>query len=582
MKENNNELNNNIQEEEILKSESNNSNSQDSFNKDLQKKLEEYKKSEPRIPHRPISSYTSKRNFNQVNKDIDTIKKVPNKPQSAQTKSNNNSKNSNKKNQQSKSNTVNNVNENIDNNNNESNENDLTVEQVLQDLNNFLIAHKIKKSDFLDNCGVFLNFEDFVDVFKQIHYTVNKKYLKMLFNYKNPDGAKDDYIHMKNFVNYLTFYKIEGIVSDSEFSKVDSNTASNQSNSKISQQNILSKTLSEVADMKSNKSIYEIKYINEQYNQFNKDIIEILKNSKKKPYETKYNNALSSKRANQKKNFGNSRISIESRTKKNDEEKLIKEKVPVDILQKNRNTYNINPEENNQEMYNNMYMVDEEKNMEQPRKRLDYSQILKNKEKEEEKDAINLRLQFEKRDKNFLKDCVYKCEECNRICNLMGINRTFSVAFDEEMKCRIQEDGKEDVFISLKELIIEWRRLYKKYHQNENLEIYKEIEDVNKNKNVELILNERKKEKEEKHRQIKEVLIEAVRLKTKLKSQLDDLKSNIKIDEKVVLEHLMRAGMEIPNINSNRNNEIKRKKNIIKKKSKYFLIFILIYFFKFI
>ena len=568
MKENNNELNNNIQEEEILKSESNNSNSQDSFNKDLQKKLEEYKKSEPRIPHRPISSYTSKRNFNQVNKDIDTIKKVPNKPQSAQTKSNNNSKNSNKKDKQSKSNTVNNVNENIDNNNNESNENDLTVEQVLQDLNNFLIAHKIKKSDFLDNCGVFLNFEDFVDVFKQIHYTVNKKYLKMLFNYKNPDGAKDDYIHMKNFVNYLTFYKIEGIVSDSEFSKVDSNTASNQSNSKLSQQNILSKTLSEVADMKSNKSIYEIKYINEQYNQFNKDIIEILKNSKKKPYETKYNNALSSKRSNQKKNFGNSRISIESRTKKNDEEKLIKEKNPIDILQKNRNIYNINPEENNQEMYNNMYMVDEEKNMEQPRKRLDYSQILKNKEKEEEKDAINLRLQFEKRDKNFLKDCVYKCEECNRICNLMGINRTFSVAFDEEMKCRIQEDGKEDVFISLKELIIEWRRLYKKYHQNENLEMYKEIEDVNKNKNVELILNERKKEKEEKHRQIKEVLIEAVRLKTKLKSQLDDLKSNIKIDEKVVLEHLMRAGMEIPNINSNRNNEIKRKKNSIKKKSK--------------
>ena len=568
MKENNNELNNNIQEEEILKSESNNSNSQDSFNKDLQKKLEEYKKSEPRIPHRPISSYTSKRNFNQVNKDIDTIKKVPNKPQSAQTKSNNNSKNSNKKDQQSKSNTVNNVNENINNNNNESNENDLTVEQVLQDLNNFLIAHKIKKSDFLDNCGVFLNFEDFVDVFKQIHYTVNKKYLKMLFNYKNPDGAKDDYIHMKNFVNYLTFYKIEGIVSDSEFSKVDSNTASNQSNSKFSQQNILSKTLSEVADMKSNKSIYEIKYINEQYNQFNKDIIEILKNSKKKPYETKYNNALSSKRSNQKKNFGNSRISIESRTKKNDEEKLIKEKNPIDILQKNRNTYNINPEENNQEMYNNMYMVDEEKNMEQPRKRLDYSQILTNKEKEEEKDAINLRLQFEKRDKNFLKDCVYKCEECNRICNLMGINRTFSVAFDEEMKCRIQEDGKEDVFISLKELIIEWRRLYKKYHQNENLEMYKEIEDVNKNKNVELILNERKKEKEEKHRQIKEVLIEAVRLKTKLKSQLDDLKSNIKIDEKVVLEHLMRAGMEIPNIHSNRDNEIKRKKNNIKKKSK--------------
>ena len=563
MKENNNEQNNNIQEDDILKSESNNSNSQDSFNKDLQKKLEEYKKSEPRIPHRPISSYTSKRNFNQVNKEIDTIKKIPNKPQSAQTKSNNNSKNSNKKEQQSKSNTVN-ANENNKNSNNASNEVDLTVEQVLQDLNNFLITHKIKKSDFLDNCGVFLNFEDFVDVFKQIHYTVNKKYLKMLFTYKNPDGAKDDYIHMKNFVNHLTFYKIDGIVSDSEFSKADSNTASNQSNSKFSQQNVLSKTLSEAPDMRSNRSIYEIKYINEQYNQFNKEIIEILKNSKRKTYENKYSSGLPSKRSNQKKGLGNSRISIESRTKKIDEEKTIKEKVPIDMLQKNKNIYNLNLDDNNEDIYNDMYIVDEEKTTEQPRKKFDYSQILKNKEKEEEKDVMNMRLQFEKRDKNFLKDCVYKCEECNRICNLMGMNRTYSVAFDEEMKCRIQEEGKEDDFITLKELIIEWRRLYKQYHQKENLERYKEIEDINKNKNVELILNERKKEKEEKHRQIKEVLIEAVRLKTKLKSQLDDLKSNIKIDEKVVLEHLMRAGMEIPNIN--KDNEMRRKKNSVKKK----------------
>ena len=570
MNENNNDINNNIQEEEMLKSDTNNSNSQDSFNKDLQIKLEEYKKSEPRIPHRPISSYTSKRNFNQVNKDIDSIKKIPNKPQSAQTKSNNNSKNSNRKDHQSKSNTniANNMNGNNNINNNESNENDLDVKQVLQDLNNFLISHKIKKSDFLDNCGVFLNFEDFVEVFKQIHYTVNKKYLRMLFNYNNPEGAKDDYIHMKIFVNNLTFYKIEGIVSDSEFSKVDSNTASNQSNSKVSQQNILSKTLSEVADIKSSRSVYEIKYINEQYNQFNKEIIEILKNSKKRPLQSNYNNALTNKRLGQRKNLVSSRISIESRSKKSDEEKQpIKDNIQNNILPKNKNTFKMNLDDNNSDLVNNNINIeDEEKNIEQPRKRLDYSQILQNKEKEEEKDAINMRLQFEKRDKNFLKDCVYKCEECNRICTLMGINRTYSVAFDEEMKCRIQEEGKEDLFIRLKELIIEWRRLYKQYHQKENLERYKEIEeDTNKNKNVELVLNERKKEKEEKHRQIKEVLIEAVRLKTKLKSQLDDLKSNIKIDEKVVLEHLMRAGMEIPDIYSNKENDSKFKKSSGKK-----------------
>ena len=568
MNENNNIENNKEQQDDTLKSDTNNSNSQDSFNKDLQKKLEEYKKSEPRIPHRPISSYTSKRNFNQVNKEIDSIKKVPNKPQSAQTKSNNNSKNSNLKEHPSKTNTniVNNANEN---NNDDESENSLNVQQIFQDLNNFLITHKIRKSDFLDNCGVFLNFEDFCEVFKQIHYTVNKKYLRMLFVFNNPEGAKDDYIHMKNFLNYLTFYKIDGVVSDSEFSKIDSNTVSNQSNSKFSQQNILSKTLSDVADAKSNKSIYEIKYINEQYNQFNKEIIEILKNTKKSKPGYNYNNIIGSKRGF-KKITGNSKISIESRSKKSDEEKQMKES--GSMFDKNKNIYKMKYEDNNAEILNkinNINNIDEEKNMEQPRKHMDYYQILKNKEKDEEKEAINMRFQFEKRDKNFLKDCVYKCEECNRICNLLGINKIYSIAFDEEMKCRIQEEGKKDEFISLKELIIEWRRLYKQYHQKENLEKYKEIDDANKNKNVELILNERKKEKEEKHRQIKEVLIEAVRLKTKLKSQLDDLKSNIKIDEKVVLEHLMRAGMDIPEEYTNRGNESRNKKTSDKKKDKY-------------
>ena len=391
----------------------------------------------------------------------------------------------------------------------------------------------------------------------------------MLFVFNNPEGAKDDYIHMKNFLNYLTFYKIDGVVSDSEFSKIDSNTVSNQSNSKFSQQNILSKTLSDVADAKSNKSIYEIKYINEQYNQFNKEIIEILKNTKKSKPGNNYNNIIGSKRG-LKKITGNSKISIESRSKKSDEEKQMKES--GSMFDKNKNIYKMKYEDNNAEILNkinNINNIDEEKNMEQPRKHMDYYQILKNKEKDEEKEAINMRFQFEKRDKNFLKDCVYKCEECNRICNLLGINKIYSIAFDEEMKCRIQEEGKKDEFISLKELIIEWRRLYKQYHQKENLEKYKEIDDANKNKNVELILNERKKEKEEKHRQIKEVLIEAVRLKTKLKSQLDDLKSNIKIDEKVVLEHLMRAGMDIPEEYTNRGNESKNKKTSDKKKDKY-------------
>ena len=169
-------MNENVPEEnsvEVIKDDI--SNSQDSFNKDLQKMYEEHKKSETKVPHRPISSYTANRNFNQQNKEIAPEKHIKNKPQSAQaTKSNNNSKNSNSKEQSKKS-------------NNDNNNNEIGIEEVLNDLNGFLLSHKIKKSDFIDNPNVFLAFDDFVDVFKQIHYTLPKKYLRALFNYNNPE-----------------------------------------------------------------------------------------------------------------------------------------------------------------------------------------------------------------------------------------------------------------------------------------------------------------------------------------------------------------------------------------------------------
>ena len=547
-------MNENVPEEnsaEVLKDD--NSNSQDSFNKDLQKIYEEHKKSETKVPHRPISSYTANRNFNQQNKEIDHAKNKKNKPQSAQaTKSNNNSKNTNSK-EQSKN-----------NNNNNDNNNDINLELVLKDLNNFLISHKIKKSDFIDNPNVFLTFEDFIDVFKQIHYTLSKQYLRLLFNYNNPEGANENYVLMSNFIKNLTFYKIEGIGNDSEFSKIENSNLiyNSQSNSKHSNQNnIDNKTLTEGLDKKSNKSFYELKYINEQYNQFNKDIIDILKNSKNNYqnnyfFTPTYNYNFNLNKKKRLKNLSASKISIESKPKMTNynlyynEENKSKERekeIINNILDPNKNENSKNDE---------------------TRKKYDISQILKNMEKEAEKETNYIRYQFDKRDKQFLKDCVYKCEECNKICSILGINRTYSVAFDEEMKCRIQEEGKDDTFISLKELVIEWRRLYKQYHQNEVLEKYKEKDDINKNKNVELILNERKKEKEEKHREIKEVLIEAVRLKTKLKSQLDDLKSNIKIDEKVVLEHLSRAGMDIPGYNFENNIKDNKRGNTSEKNKK--------------
>ena len=110
---------------DILKGDTVNSKSQDSFNKDLVKRYKEHKKSETKVPHWAISSYTANRNFNKANKE-EPVKQVKNKPQSAQTtKRYNNSKNSNSKDQNK-------------NNENEENNNDIGIEEILKDLNNFL------------------------------------------------------------------------------------------------------------------------------------------------------------------------------------------------------------------------------------------------------------------------------------------------------------------------------------------------------------------------------------------------------------------------------------------------------------
>ena len=50
---------------------------------------------------------------------------------------------------------------------------------------------------------------------------------------------------------------------------------------------------------------------------------------------------------------------------------------------------------------------------------------------------------------------------------------------------------------------------------------------------------------QKKKKDIKEVLIEAVKLKTKLRNQLDNLKSKVKIEQKVVIEQLLKAGIDI-------------------------------------
>ena len=180
--------------------------------------------------------------------------------------------------------------------------------------------------------------------------------------------------------------------------------------------------------------------------------------------------------------------------------------------------------------------------------------------KEEKKESEKINKQFIKREEEFTKDCILKSFECNKICKELNIDRKYTIEYiDDELKC-IVEEKKRKKYITLKEFIVDYRRLNKKYLNKDVEERYMGKEEEKK-KDVEAILKERENEKNEKLKDIKEVLIEAVRLKTKLKNQLNNLKSNIKLDEKIVIEHLVKAGINFPEYNQEYNEEMNKNDN---------------------
>ena len=181
--------------------------------------------------------------------------------------------------------------------------------------------------------------------------------------------------------------------------------------------------------------------------------------------------------------------------------------------------------------------------------------------KEEKKEYEKINKQFIKREEDFAKDCILKSFECNKICKELNIDMKYSIEYiDDELKCIVESKNRKK-YIPLKEFIVEYRRLNKKYLNKDVEERYKGKEEEKK-KDAEVILKEREKEKTEKLKDIKEVLIEAVRLKTKLKNQLNNLKSNIKLDEKIVIEHLIKAGIIFPEDNKVNNEEKNNNNNI--------------------
>ena len=476
--------------------------SQDSFAKGILKANEEHKKTEQLINQRPISSYHNNNNQNKNLNKEDIINPSKQKPQSAHPISSNNS-NSNKSKSFSSKN---------------EKESDKTFEEIITDLKNFLEKNNIKKTDFIENKNVFLSFEEFKAQLHSIHYTIPREYVRVLFNYNN-EGEKDDYISIAKFMKYL--YEESEESSEVSYSNI---SMSNKNDSSFS-----SKKLKNSNNIKKEK--YEMEFLNEQFSVFNKDIIDIIKNTGNKYYfstnSTTKNRPASGK---SKISSNSSKINIESR--------------PMTANKKTNSNIKNEEEKISSDEYALKYLIDEKDKKNQ---KFNPKDLIKRRELEKKRENEKIRKQIEKRKNEYKNECFEKCVEMNKICETLKLKKRYKIiSKNDELYCVFKTIGRNKIGeMDIKNFDIEYRRLNKMYQQRDIKERYAPQE-IPPKKDMEIIVKERQNEKNEKKKDIKEVLIEAVRLKTKLKNQLDNLKSKVKIDERVVIEQLLKAGIELP------------------------------------
>lgn len=548
------------------------------------KLYEEHQKQEAKPINRPVSSYHHHHNVQQQHDNIAGSETKPkNKPQSAQTSSHHS--------QQSQS--------------QKKNEPEKTFDQLINELNEFIMKNKITHSQFSDNDNVYLSFDDFKQIMHNIHYTISSSYMKILFNNNNNDNnnSEDDFLYLKLFIKNLKFYKSdEGIHVHGDTDSNFNNTSDMHNKSSISNSNSISNSKQQKKTkyyIDSNNTKHQqhndkqnaMAYLNEEFSQFNKDINAILLNDKlnerrqpqqqriqtakpsyskssihnipqpKKVYSHNPNGIFPSKSLNESSTISKHTQHSEEQSSDKEhkvnkilfkdhalEQKKLDEKIQriCDKLERNKDNQAI--QEN--EEYTKVIKEEEEK----------YKKLIKEKEKEKEK---YLKEYYKKYDVGFNPEKIVRCYEIDPI----KTKKTFQEIMDKKWEVKkkkkdpiefekyLQEEEEKEKYPSItkKAFHVQWRIQNKKYiHDKEmawihNPSINKELNNNNDNNDKDNCCNDKNGDRKgEMNKEIKEVLIETVRLKTKLKMQLQNLQKKVNISKDVVIEHLIKAGVNVP------------------------------------
>lgn len=390
-----------------------------------------------------------------------------------------------------------------------------SYEELIQLLNNFLIKNRITRSKFCDNPTIFFLLSDFKELFITLHFPISSSDITTLFETNNKN-AKDGYINLSDFMKELMFYKGKSICYN-----LSSNSISHQDSISSESMNIL-----------------EMKNLNEDYIKFNKDINSILREDRKTMAK---NNQLSS-----------SFVSISTSSDQRRRIQTAKPKPKKMSIDSTGNNFDNN--QNKNQTVESLPNINNQKDNNQsgnkkrlpPKPKYDPDKIIEEMKRENQKEEEQIRSDFEKRTRAFIKDCIYKCAEANKMCKELNIARDFQIVDDNGIKVQIIENNESERYIELKAFVVEWRMTQKAYLQKQNEKIYAINENSKTKKDKVNQVLAKKNEKKEKLDEVKKVLIDTVRLKMKLKNQLDSLQKTIKVDENIVIEHLVKAGIDIP------------------------------------
>jgi hypothetical protein len=337
----------------------------------------------------------------------------------------------------------------------EEKEEEFRIDTFIKNFQSYVSKNKIKISNFIDNPDIFLDFDEFRELFRNIKYDIKDNELQILFNFNNKNS---DYLLGKTFFNNFDIKWYEEIEQQVELTN------------------------------------FNITDINQEFKNLKDEVLEIIENEfrEKSSIKPKMRTALSSK--------PNKLRPITTKT----EIKAIEP--PLDAT-KNHKSYLAN--------------------------------TIKKRVAEEEL----LRLEIEKRSREYEIESINKMDEANRILEALGRPYVYTAYKNEDedntLVCRMyNKDNKLHEDIDLKRFNIEFKKLKKILNLNQKKKYYSNVEEIKVDENQFLKLCRRDRQEK-----IRQLLIQELECKVKLKRQLKAMR-----DKKIVDEIIIKSNLRFTNL----------------------------------